>query len=319
MIYDLIIIGGGPAGISAGIYAARKKIKTLLIAQKLGGQPSDAWQIENYPGFESISGFELAQKMTAHLKKYSESIEIKEGDSVVEINKASEEIGTKPVFDVKTEKEKYQAKSLIIASGSKPKKLNIPGEDKFIGKGVVFCATCDAPLFSGKSVAVVGSGNSGLDAALQLTKYARKIFLINKYADLSKADSQYVEQVRKNSLIEVKNNSLPVEIIGDKFVSLLIIKNTESNGLEELAAEGVFVEIGSIPNLHFANNLIKCNQKGEIEISPENNSTSCAGIFAAGDATNVFHKQIIIAAGEGAKAALGAYYYLIKHNIKSSI
>jgi thioredoxin-disulfide reductase len=307
MIYDLIIIGGGPAGISAGIYAARKKIKTLLIAKQLGGQPAEAWEIENYLGFEKISGVDLAQKFAEHLKKFSADIKIKEKESVDKIIKnASNE------FEINAGKNIYQTKTIIVATGSSPRRLNIPGEENFIGRGVVFCATCDAPIFSGKSVAVIGAGNSGMNAVLQLTKYAKKIYLINKYPDLSKGDSMYAEQIKQSPLVEIINNSLPKEIKGDKFVSGLIIENSETKANQELAVEGVFVEIGSLPSLQFLSDLVEYNQKGEIIINPENNMSSQSGIFAAGDATNIPHKQIIIAAGEGAKAALGAYYYLTK-------
>jgi thioredoxin-disulfide reductase len=305
MNYDLIIIGGGPAAMSAGIYAARKKIKTLLIAKQLGGQPAEAWEIENYLGFEKISGVDLAQKFAGHLKKFSADIEIRERESAEKITKR-----TANEFEVSTDKNIYQAKAIVVATGSSPRRLNIPGEEKFIGKGVVFCATCDAPLFSGKTVAVAGAGNSGMDAALQLTKYAKKIYLINKYPDLLKGDSLYAEQIKNSPLVEIMNNSLPKEIRGDKFVSGLIIENSQTKENKELSVEGIFVEIGSLPSLQFLGGLVEYNQKGEIIINHENNMSSCAGIFAAGDATNVPHKQIIIAAGEGAKAALGAYYYL---------
>ena len=305
MNYDLIIIGGGPAAMSAGIYAARKKIKTLLIAKQLGGQPAESWEIENYLGFEKISGVDLAQKFASHLKKFSADIEIQEGENAEKITKnANNE------FEVSAGKKNYLAKAIIIATGSSPRRLNIAGEENFIGRGVVFCATCDAPLFAGKTVAVIGAGNSGMDTALQLTKYAKKIYLINKYPDLLKGDSLYAEQIKNSPLVEIMNNSLPKEIRGDKFVSGLIIENSQTKENKELSVEGIFVEIGSLPSLQFLGGLVEYNQKGEIIINHENNMSSCAGIFAAGDATNVPHKQIIIAAGEGAKAALGAYYYL---------
>lgn len=305
MIYDLIIIGGGPAGMSAGIYAARKKLKTLLITKELGGQPKEAWEIENYLGFEKILGVDLAQKFAGHLEKFSQDIEIKEGEGVEKIAKIANN-----GFEVSVGKNAYQAKAVIIATGSSPRRLNIPDEEKFIGRGVVYCATCDAPIFAGKTVAVIGAGNSGMDAALQLTKYATKIYLINKYPDLSKGDREYAEKVKNSDSIEMINNAQIKEIKGDKFVSSVLV--TQNGETREIPVHGVFVEIGNIPSLHFLDDLVKYNQKGEIVINPENNMSSCPGIFAAGDATNIPHKQIIIAAGEGAKAALGAYEYLIK-------
>ena len=293
---------------SAGIYAARKKLKTLLLAKSLGGQPTEAWEIENYLGMEKISGPDLAQKFIAHLKKFSADIEIKEGEGAEKIEKTGY-----GAFEVNAGKNKYLAKTIIVATGSTPRKLNIPGEDKFLGRGVVFCATCDAPLFAKKRVAVIGAGNSGMDAALQLTKYAEKIYLINKYPDLTKGDIAYAEQVKSSSLIEILNNSLPKEIKGDRFVSGLIIENSQTKETRELSVEGVFVEIGSLPSLQFLAGLVEYNQKGEIVINPKNNMASQPGIFADGDATDIPHKQIIIAAGEGAKAALSTYYYLTKN------
>lgn len=309
MLYDLIIIGGGPAAMSAGIYSARKKLKTLLIAKELGGQPNEAWQIENYLGFEEISGVDLAQKFIKHLKKFSADIKIKEREIVVEIK-----TGTTPIFEVKTKKETFETRAIIVAAGARPRKLNIPGEEKFQGRGVVYCATCDAPVFAGKTVAIAGSGNAGFSAALQLTKYAAQIYLINKYPDLKKGDAAWVEKIFQSPLIKVLNNSIIEEIKGDKFVSSIIIKNSSTGQTQEIETQGVFVEIGTSPDLHFLNELVKYNQKGEIIISAENNMSSCPGIFAAGDATNIPHKQIIIAAGEGAKAALSAYNYLQRIN-----
>jgi thioredoxin-disulfide reductase len=306
--YDLIIIGGGPAGITAGIYAARKKVKTLLIAKSLGGQPAEAWQIENYPGFESVLGADLAQKFVNHLKKFKDDIGIKEGEAGCDIQYRD---GEAP-FEVITDKDKYRAKSVIIASGVSPRKLGIPGEEEFKNRGVVYCATCDAPLFKNKTVAVVGAGNAGLDAALQLTKYAKKIYLFNKYSSLSKADKEYVDAVESASSITVLNNALVKEIKGEKFVKSLIWEDVEKHRAEEIKIDGVFVEIGSRPSLQFARDLVEFNEKGEIIIDPATNMASRSGIFAAGDVTNIPYKQIVIAASEGAKAALAAYEYLTK-------
>jgi thioredoxin-disulfide reductase len=311
-MYDLIIIGGGPAGISAGIYSARKKIKTLLVAKSLGGQPVEAWQIDNYPGFPSIMGAELTQNFTNHIKKFKENIEIKEGESVVKIERTKKGENGLPVFEVQTEKEKYETKSIIIASGVNPRRLDVPGEEKFSGRGVVYCATCDAPLFNGKTVAVVGAGNSGLDAALQLTKYAKKIYLINKYPELKVGDPAYQEKIKNSPLIEIVPSSWVKEIKGEKFVNGIVLENLDTKKINEINVEGVFVEIGSHPSLQFAKHMVKFNEKGEIVINPETNESSQKGVFAAGDVTTIPYKQIIISAGEGAKAALSAYYYLTK-------
>ncbi len=321
-IYDLIIIGGGPAGITAGIYAARKKIKTLLLAKQLGGQPTEAWQIENYPGFESILGVDLAKKFVDHLNKFKSDIEIKEGEAVCAIrslrepfSERSSENGSRPValpFEVTTDKKKYRTKSIIIASGVSPKKLGIPGEEEFKNRGVVYCATCDAPLFKNKIVSIVGAGNSALDAALQLTKHASKIYLFNKYPSFNKADKEYVDGVEAAPAITIFSSALVKEIRGEKFVKSLVWENAETHEIQEIETDGVFVEIGSKPSLQFARDLVEFNERGEIIIDPPTNMTTAPGIFAAGDATNNPYKQIVIAAGEGAKAALSVHNYLTK-------
>lgn len=322
MAYDLIIIGGGPAGITAGIYAARKKIKTLLLAKQLGGQPTEAWQIENYPGFESILGVDLAKKFVDHLNKFKGDIEINEGETVVEI-KAAESLvveseskeAVQKTFEVISDKNKYKTKSIIIASGVLPRKMGIPGEEEFKNRGVVYCATCDAPLFKNKVVSVIGAGNSGLDAALQLTKYASKIYLFNKYQSFIKADKEYVNEIKAAPNITVFNSALLKEIRGEKFVKSLVWENTETHEVQELKTDGVFVEIGSKPNLQFACDLLKFNERGEIIVDSQSNMTTVPGIFSAGDVTNNLYKQIVIAAGEGAKTALSVYKYLTSQSI----
>ena len=320
MIYDLIIVGGGPAGITAGIYAARKKIKTLLLAKQLGGQPTEAWQIENYPGFESILGVDLAKKFVDHLNKFKNDIEIKGGETVCAVQPLREPFSESPpengsrsndaLFEVATDKNKYQTRSIIIASGVLPRKLGISGEEEFKNKGVVYCATCDAPLFKNKIVSVVGAGNSGLDAALQLTKYASKIYLFNKYPAFDKADKEYINEVEAASTVTIFNGALVKEIRGEKFVKSLVWENTETHEIQEVETDGVFVEIGSRPSLQFARDLVEFNERGEIIVDSQSNMTTVPGIFSAGDVTNNLHKQIVIAAGEGAKAALSVYEYL---------
>jgi len=304
MIYDLIIIGGGPAAISAGIYAARKKIKTLLITENWSNQISEAGQVENYLGFESILGVELVQKFISHLKKFD--LEIKEKQEIQEIKKLTD--GGFEILDSHHNKE--QAWALIIASGKGPKKLNVPSEEKFIGKGISFCATCDAPLFKNKEVAVVGGGNAAAIAALETAKYASKIYLLSLYPKLL-ADKLEQEKIKSASNIEILFNIRVKEIQGDKFVTGLIYQDKISQEEKKLSVEGVYIEIGSAPSSNFIKNVVKLNKQGEIEIDLRN-QTSQPGIFAAGDVTDVSHKQIVIAAGEGAKAALNAYDYLNK-------
>lgn len=299
---DLIIIGGGPAAMSAGIYAARKKLKTLLICKELGGQMNEAAQVENYLGFESILGAELAQKFVSHLRKFD--LEIKEKEEVQEIKKLADS-----GFEILTgHNDKYQARALIIASGKGPKKLGLPNEEKFIGKGISFCAVCDSPLFKGKEVAVVGGGNAAAIAALEVAQYASKVYLLSLYSKLV-ADKLEQEKIKTASNISLLFNVQVKEIQGNKFVTGLIYQNKISQEEKKLTVQGIHIEIGSVPSSNFIKGVVKLNKQGEIKIDPLNR-TSQPGILAAGDVTDVSHKQIVIAAGQGAKAALNAYDYL---------
>jgi thioredoxin-disulfide reductase len=304
IMYDLIIIGGGPAAMSAGIYAARKKIKTLLICKVLGGQMNEAGQVENYLGFESVLGAELVQKFVNHLKKFE--IEIKEREEVQAIKRL-----TDSGFEILTgHNNRYQARALIIASGRGPKKLNVPGEEKFIGKGVSFCAVCDAPLFKDKEVAVIGGGNAAAESVLEVAKYASKVYLLSLYSNLV-ADKIYQEKIEAAGNIIVLFNTQVKKIQGEKFVTGLIYQDKVSQEEKKLAVQGVHIEIGSVPSSHFIKNMVELNKKEEIKIDAQNR-TSQPGIFAAGDVTDTPAKQIIVAAGEGAKAVISASEYLAK-------
>lgn len=300
MLYDLIIIGAGPAGLSAAIYAARKKINILVLADGDRGQTAEAHQVENYLGIPSISGSELNEKFHIHAKSFN--IEIRDGNDVEKItaNNGSSEI----VASGKS----YSAKSILVATGKKYRELDVPGAKDFEGKGITYCATCDAPLYKNKTVAVVGAGDAGQDAAWQLTKYASKIYLLNKYPELRGDNMQMREQLKNHPQVEILNNSEPTEIKGDKFVNGLIYG--DNGQAKEISVQGIFVEIGSVPASKFLSGMVELNGKNEIIIDPKTNMTSRPGIFAAGDVTDVPHKQMIIAAGEGAKAALSVYEYL---------
>ena len=296
-IYDLIIIGAGPAGITASVYAARKKLNFLVISLDIGGQTAWSGDIENYTGYQFITGPELTQRFEEHMRKYG--IALKENEEVLELTKSGE------VISVKTNKETYQSWAVIIASGKKSRELGVPGEKEFKNHGLTYCATCDGPLFSGKIVAVIGGGNSSMDAGLQLIKIAKHIYIIN-ITDQLAGDAIMFEKIKAAGNVTILNNHQVTAVLGDKFVRAIKIKNKE--GEKELAVEGVFVEIGLIPNSAFAKNVEK-NAKNEINIDLFN-QTNIPGIFAAGDVTNVLEKQIIIAAGEGSKAALSAFRYL---------
>ncbi len=302
-MHDLIIIGGGPAAISAGIYAVRKKLKTLLLTKDWGGQLNWTNLIENYPGFESTNGPELTKKLVSHLKKYQgQDLEIKEGVGVKKV-----EIGSEQLVKIEADKS-YQAKSLIVATGRNYKKLGIAGESEFTGKGVSYCVTCDGPLFKDKKVAVIGGGNAGLEAALDLLSYASQIYLLEFLPQLT-ADESLQERIRNNSQINVLTNVAVKEIKGDQLVNGLFYQERDSEQKKEIAVQGVFIEVGTIANSALLKNVVELNQEGEIKIDVQNR-TSVKNIFAAGDVTNVSDKQIVVAAGEGAKAALNTYRYL---------
>jgi alkyl hydroperoxide reductase subunit F len=297
---DLIIIGAGPAGITAAVYAARKKVDFLVLTGDIGGQTAWSSDVENYTGYQFITGAELAQKFEEHLRKYN--ITVRENEPVTSLEQG------KGFFTITTARGAYQCRAVIIASGKVSRQLGVPGEKEFRSKGLTYCATCDGPLFSGKDVAVVGSGNSALDAALQLVRICPRVYIINNVSELA-GDAVMREKVLAASNATVISNAQVLAILGDKMVSGIKIKR--ENSQQVLAVQGVFVEIGLIPNSEFAS-LVKKNEMGEIEVDCRN-STSVEGIFAAGDVTDVPEKQIIIAAGEGAKACLSAFRYLAEH------
>ncbi len=296
-IYDLIIIGAGPAGITASVYGARKRMDVIVLTGDIGGQTAWSGEIENYTSYQFISGADLAQKFEKHMENYS--IPVRQNEEVETIRKEGNAVV------VVTAKGEYRSKTAIIASGKRSRELGVPGESEFRNKGLTYCATCDGPLFSGKDVVIVGGGNSALDAGLQLDKIANKIYVVNNMDDLT-GDAIMREKLIKSDKVEVFNNARVVEVSGDVFVKEVKIS---VNGEEKtLSAQGVFVEIGLIPNSSFAAGIDK-NEAGEITINLKN-ETNMPGIFACGDVTNVPEKQIIVAAGEGAKSALTAFRYI---------
>lgn len=295
-LYDLIIIGGGPAGITAAIYASRNKINFMIITINIGGQVVLSSQIENYTGFQYITGEELRKKFQEHLNKYKFKLEIEEVKKVERENN---------LFKVIIESNIYLSKTVIIATGRRSKELKVPGEKEFKNKGVTYCAICDAPLFEGLDVAVIGGGNSGLDAVLQLNKIAKSINLIEINPRL-KADKILIEKALTSNKVKVWTSTQVKEIIGDKVVEGIKIMKEEKEIL--LPVQGVFIEIGSIPNSEIVD-FVNKNEYGEIIVNNKC-ETNVPGLFAAGDVTNVPEKQIIVAAGEGCKAALSALKYL---------
>jgi len=304
MDYELTIIGGGPAGITAGIYAARQKLNTLLITKDFGGQVNNkAVAVENYPGFEKISGLELIQRFENHLKKQEIEIKI---DEVAEIEKK-----TGNFLIITKNKQKIESRTVIIASGADPRPLEAPGEKEFIGRGVSYCVLCDGPFFINKIVAVIGGGNAGFEAAIFLSNIAKKIYILESSPQIRAfADNQ--EKIKKTGKSEIIINAVLKEIKGDKFVKSIIYQDMITKELKTLEVEGVFVEIGTQPATSFVKDLVDFNERDEIKVDFETFQTKTPGLFAAGDVNLGKYKQIVTAAGEGAKAALAAYDYLQK-------
>jgi thioredoxin-disulfide reductase len=298
---DLIIVGAGPAGITAAIYAARKKLDFSVISKDIGGQAAWSGDIENYTGYQFISGPELAIKFKKHLEQFK--FDLQEGVEVIKVEKEGD------YFKIITSKgESLSSRTVIIASGKRPRMLNVPGEAEFKNRGVTYCATCDGPLFANKDVAIIGGGNSGLDAALQMMRIATKVYLIDSADELS-GDPVMQDKVKASPKVEILNKTKTLEIKGEKFVKGIKV---ETEGKQrEMKVEGVFVEIGLIPNSEFID-LVKKDEKKEIIVNGAA-ETSHPGVFAAGDVSNVPEKQIIVAAGEGSKASLSAFKYLSTH------
>ena len=299
---DLIIIGAGPAGITAAVYAARKNMSVLVITKDIGGQAAISGDVENYTGYQFITGPELSIKFEEHMRKYN--VQVKENEEVVKFAKKGS------TFIVTSNKADYEAKTIIVASGKRSRELNVPGEKEFKNKGLTYCATCDGPLFAQKDVAVIGGGNSSLDAVIQLMSIAKGVYIVNINPELE-GDAIMLEKVRTNNNVTIFNNSQVEAVLGDKMVNGLKIKR---EGREEtLSVGGVFVEIGLIPNSEFAKSLDR-NEFGEVKVN-SHNETNIPGIFAAGDVTDVPEKQIVIACGEGSKSCLSAFKYLATHKL----
>jgi len=302
---DLIIIGGGPGGVAAGVYASRKQLRTEFITKEWGGQSVVSPDIQNWIGTISISGDELAKSLKAHLEAYAgEVVTITSGQLVTGVAKEGD------VFTVTLENgETRQARAVLITSGSERRKLTIPGAAEFDNKGLTYCASCDGPLFSGQDVVVVGGGNAGFETAAQLLAYAKSVTLLHR-GPAFKADPVTIERVLANEKMTGILNAEPTAILGDKFVSGVKYKNTETGAETELAVGGVFVEIGLVPNTGFVSNLLKLDDYKRIEIDPWTQQTSVPGVWAAGDCTNIKYHQNNISAGDAVRALEDIYVHL---------
>jgi thioredoxin-disulfide reductase len=309
-MFDLIIIGGGPAGITAGIYASRQKLKTLLITKDFGGQIArKTVPVENWPGNIRISGKNLIKNFENHLNAYE--IEIYR-DEVATVKKKNK------IFEVKTEgKKKFIGKSVIVATGADPRPLEIPGEKEFIGRGVSYCVLCDGAFYKDKTVAVIGGGNSAMEAVLFLANYAKKIYALEYQKEIPAfEDLQAMCLATKKA--KFITNADTKEIKGDKLVKEITYTDRNSKKEKNLKIDGIFIEIGNSPATAFVKELVSFNKYDEIIADCKTCSTKTSGLFAAGDVTDVFPKQIVIAAAEGAKASISAYKYLKQINVKKN-
>lgn len=318
MLYDLIIIGGGPAATAAGVYAARKQLKTLVITESFGGQSIVSADVQNWIGEAHISGLDLAKKFEDHLRSYPDVVDIKMPEKAVLVQKINCVNGSRTCdFSVKTDEGNvYHGKAVILSAGARRRRLGIPGEDKFDGKGVAFCSTCDAPVFAGKAVAVVGGGNAGLEAVVDLFPYATKIYLL-EYGEALKGDPITQEKIREHPKAEIILNAQTKEIIGDQMVTGLKYIDRKTSKEKTLKLEGVFVEIGSVPNSEMVKDLVTLDKWGQVVIDSKHGTTSEPGIFAAGDVTDDPYKQNNISAGDAVKATLAAYAYLLNREKQS--
>ncbi len=307
-MYDLIIIGGGPAGVAAGVYAARKKIKTLLIAKEFGGQSLVSDNIENWIGSKKITGLELAEMLEGHLRA-QEGLEISEGDVISKVERLGAPGDGTGFRVITSESKNYETKTILLAVGSRRRKLGVPGEDKFEGKGVVYCSTCDAPIFKGKTVAVVGGGNAALEAVVDLFPYADKIYLVHR-REVLRGDPVTQEEVLSNPKVQPVLNAEVLEIIGENLVEKLKCGDKKTGETKEIEVQGVFVEVGSVPNSEMVKDLVELNQSGEVVVDHKTQATSEKGIWAAGDISDVLYKQNNISAGDAVKAVLNIYDYL---------
>jgi len=301
-MYKLIIIGAGPAGMTAAVYVARKRLKTLLVSDNLGGQPLTTAGVGNYMGYQFIEGSELMRKFEEQVRQFPLDVEIKIGHKVERLSRID------GGFEVRTDRgETYQAKAAIVATGKRPRQLNVSGERKLLGKGVTYCAICDGPLFAGEKVAIIGGGNSALEATESMIKIAQHVYLIARSSLTS--DQILIDKVVGADNLTIFLGHEVLEIKGESRVEGIKVRGLKSKQEKDLGVAGIFIEIGLSPNSEAIKGITSLNRLGEVEVNCAN-ETDVPGLFAAGDVTNVPEKQIVVAAGEGAKAALQAHRYL---------
>lgn len=307
-MFDLAIIGGGPAGVAAGVYAARKRLKTVYITAAFGGQSTDSLDIQNWIGTPHIPGPELAKTFEAHLREYAgDVVDIKAPEQVIKVEKGANG------FVITTDKGSYEAKTVLVATGGARRKLEVPGAAQYENKGIVYCASCDGPLFAGQDTVVIGAGNAGFETAAQLLAYAKSVTLLNRRDTFEKADAKTVEAVKAHPNMTILTNTEPVEVKGETFVKSLVVKNTQTGEQKEIPAGGIFVEIGALPATGFVQGLVEMDEFNHIKVNPRTQMTSAEGIWAAGDCTDGLYHQNNIAAGDAVKALEDIYLHIKSH------
>jgi alkyl hydroperoxide reductase subunit F len=298
---DVLILGGGPAGLTAAVYCARKLLKTTMVTSNIGGQALESWAIENYMGFRMVTGEDLMKKFEEQVRLLNIHVELDQANAV---SREGDNFVVRTVSD-----QTFRGKSLLITTGRSPRWLGLPGEERFVGHGLSICATCDGPLFKDKTVAVVGGGNSALTTALEMSGIAETVHLIVRSA--IRADEVYQSAIGKRTNLTVHLDTQVTALSGDKILKGITITNSTTGREDQIPVDGLFLEIGQLPNTGFLRGFVAMNDAGEVDVD-QNCHTSTEGVFAAGDVTDVKGKQIIIAAGEGAKAALEVHEYLVK-------
>lgn len=303
-MFDLAIIGGGPAGVAAGVYAARKRLKTVFVAEAIGGQSIDSQDIQNWIGTPHIAGLDLQKSLEKHLREYaSDVVELHLDERATKLEKKGD------TFLLTTPKGSYEARAVLVATGGVRRKLDVPGAAEHENKGVTYCASCDGLLFANQDVVVVGGGNAGFETAAQLLNYCKSVTLLSR-SDFSRADASTVEEIMKHPNFKALAYTVPAEIKGEPFVSNLTVKNTQTDETTEIPTNGIFVEIGMLPSTDFAKDLMKLDELGRVVVDPKNQKTSVSGVWAAGDCTDELYHQNNIAAGDAVKALEDIYFWL---------
>jgi len=303
-MYDCAILGGGPAGVSAGVYASRKQLKTIFITKDFLSQSTVSEGIENWIGDVNVPGLELAKKFEKHLRAYAgDFVDIKTGEWIENVTKID------GGFEIKTDQGAYQARSVLVATGSHRRQLPVTGAKEFEHKGLTYCASCDGPVFAGQDVAVIGGGNAGFESAAQLLAYCKSVTLLNR-GETFRADPKTVETVKKDEKMHVIKNVEILEVHGEKFANGLSYKDTKTGETHKFNVTGIFVEIGSVPTTEYVKDLVELDDYNRVTIDPWNQRTSVEGIWSAGDCTNILYHQNNIAAGDGVRALEDMYVWL---------